>query len=243
MAAHDPTQPARAFAPSSYLVWLALVGYCALVKVTVTLLPATFRSVEQAQVFDWPFLGIWLVAGWIGIWSARRAGLPGAWDPRASNHQRFTIPIALGLLLGAPQVALDLATGYTAVLAHQHGLPRENIDFPASLLIYPGGAIIVEVCYRLLLVPLLLWLVSTWLLRGRARAGVFWTLAVLTSLLEPLSQDLDLGQFGAVVAALGFGLDFALNLAQAAVFGRSGFLAAIALRGAFYLVWHVAYVH
>jgi hypothetical protein len=59
----------------------------------------------------------------------------------------------------------------------------------------------------------------------------------------PLTQDLGLWKYGWFVAAAGFGLDFLLNLAQAAVLRRHGFTAAIALRVAFYAVWHVAYPH
>jgi hypothetical protein len=66
---------------------------------------------------------------------------------------------------------------------------------------------------------------------------------VLTSLFEPLTQDLGLWQYGWFVGVAGFGIDFLLNLAQAAVLRRHGFTAAIALRVAYYAVWHVAYVH
>jgi hypothetical protein len=145
--------------------------------------------------------------------------------------------------LSVPEVLLDVATGYTARECADHHLARENIDLPWSLLIYPGGAVIVECVYRLFPLPLLQWLIDGVLRRRRATAPVFWSLAVLTSLLEPLSQDLDLAKYGWFVAVAGFGIDFLLNLAQAAVLRRHGFTAAIALRIAFYAVWHVAYVH
>jgi hypothetical protein len=37
--------------------------------------------------------------------------------------------------------------------------------------------------------------------------------------------------------------DYALNLGQATLFRKYGFLAAIVMRVAFYLVWHILYVH
>lgn len=40
-----------------------------------------------------------------------------------------------------------------------------------------------------------------------------------------------------------FLLDYALNLTQAALFRKCGFLAAIVMRVAFYAVWHIVYVH
>ncbi len=110
------------------------------------------------------------------------------------------------------------------------------------MLFYAGGAIIVEVVYCLLPIPLLLWLVSTVLLRGRAQDGVFWVLALLTSAIEPLTQELGLLDEGRPgLFAVHFTMGYALNLVQAAVFRRYGFLAAITLRWATYLVWHIIY--
>jgi len=179
----------------------------------------------------------------IGIWFSHRAGLPAAWDKGIPNRQRFLIPVLLSLGISLPFVALDLITRFTTILAAQHGQPRENIAFPASVLIYPGGAVIVEVFYRLLLVPLLLWLVSNVALSGRWQAHVFWVLALLTLLIEPLTQDMDLFQFGVGLMASVFLLDFALNLRQATLFRKYGFLAAIVMRVAFYAVWHIVYAH
>ena len=97
--------------------------------------------------------------------------------------------------------------------------------------------------YRLLLVPLLLWLISNVLLRGRGHTQVFWGRAVLSSLVEPSMQDLDALRFGASALLVGseFLSDFLLNLAQVVLFFKYGFVASIATRVGAYLVWHVAY--
>jgi len=131
--------------------------------------------------------------------------------------------------------------GWTRFAAAQMKLPTIHIEFPASALIYPGGAIIVEVIYRILLVPLLLWLISSVILKGRAQETTFWVLAALTALLEPLSQDLGpiLHTSMKATFVVVFLEDYALNLGQAWLFRRYGFLSAILLRVFFYLVWHV----
>jgi hypothetical protein len=66
-------------------------------------------------------------------------------------------------------------------------------------------------------------------------------LAVLTSLLEPFSQDLREIITGPSRFAFGwvFAEDYALNLGQAWLFRRYGFLSSILLRVFFYLIWHV----
>jgi hypothetical protein len=88
-----------------------------------------------------------------------------------------------------------------------------------------------------------LWLVSSLLLRGRAQPVVFWILAALTSLWEPLQQTNAIDGIGPLVFAVLVGLGWLLNFAEAATWRRAGFVAPFVLRVAFYLVWHVAYVH
>jgi hypothetical protein len=226
--------------PSSK-VYLGLMAYLAGVKLTLSLFPAIFRSPAQAAVFSWPLLPIWAATGLLGIELARRTSFPEAWGGRGSNRQRLLVPALLGLGLGLLAVATDLQTNWADLAAAKHGLASIHIDFPASAIVYPGGAVIVEVLYRLLPLPLLLWLSSSLALRGRGREQAFWALAILLSLVEPLSQDLSLQEFGTGVMAAVFVQDYALNLSQAALFRRYGFLSAIALRVVFYLVWHVAY--
>lgn len=226
---------------SSYRVWLALMAYLVLVKLVITAVPTVFRHEAQAAVFDWLALSIWTVAGLAGIFFARKTGFPDAFDECVTHWQRFGRPALLGLGFSAVFVAIDATTHYNQLLAAHYNQPQANIDFPASLLIYSGGAIIVEVLYRLLLVPLLLWLLSNVALKGRGQEPIFWALALLTSLIEPLSQRVEFLPVG--VAAAVFASAFGVNLAQAAVFRRYGLLAAITLRVAFYLVWHILYVH
>ncbi|MFN8491278.1 MAG: hypothetical protein U0350_27015 [Caldilineaceae bacterium] len=227
----------------SVKVWLGLVAYLVLVKIIITFFPATFSSVDQAAVFAWPALGIWAVLGLIGVWFAHKTGFPSAWDARLSNRQRMWIPIAIGLAYAGFEVAFDLLTGYSKFEVALHHATKVNIDFPASLWIYPGGAIIVEVVYRLFLIPVLLWLVSSLALKGRGQTQTFWVLAVLTSFIEPLTQDLDALPLGVVMLVAVLLKGFGLNFIQATFFRKYGFLAAILMRVAFYLIWHVVYVH
>ena len=239
------TAPFRTANPTStsFLVWFGLIAYLALVKIVITLLPASFRSPEQSAVFGWPFIGLWMVTGLIGIYFASKTGFPAAVDERLSNQRQFLPPILLGLAFSLPFIAVDRLTHFTAWLAAQRGQPGINIDFPASVLIYSGGAVIVEVFYRLFLVPLLLWLISNVLLKRRGQEGIFWALALITSLIEPLTQDLDLAQLGVGVMLTVIGLNYSLNFAQAVLFRKYGFLAAILMRVAFYAIWHIVYVH
>ena len=149
-----------------------------------------------------------------------------------------------GGLLGIALVAHDLVFHWTGTYRDVTGQPTFNAlgPFPGPLLFYSGGAIIVEVFYRLLPIPLLMWIAGL-VLRGRGAEQTFWLLAGITSLIEPATQDLVALQRPSLVAAAGsvFVIDYALNLVQAVMFRRLGFLAAILTRVATYVVWHVIY--
>lgn len=225
----------------SLWVYAGLMAYLASVKVVLTFFPAVFRSPSQAKVFAWPAIAIFTGVGLLGVYLADRTGFPAAWGGEISLRRRLLAPTLWGVGLGVLAIVTDLVTGWTQIAAKQMNLPSIHIAWPSSLLIYPGGAIIVEVIYRLFLIPALLWLISSAILRGRAQDRIFWILAVLTSLLEPLSQDLAglLHGPGQAASAIVFVEDFALNFVQASAFRRLGFFSAIWVRVVFYLLWHV----
>ena len=227
----------------SLVVYAGLMAYLVAVKLVLTFLPDVFRSPVQAAVFAWPALAVWIVLGGVGVFLAERTGFPPPWGEPGSNRRRLWIPAATGLGLGALAIVTEKLTQWTEIVAAKMNLPSIHIAWPASALIYPGGAIIVEVVYRIFLIPLLLWLISSVILRGRQQERVFWILAALTSLLEPVSQDLHDAIAGPsrVAFAAVFAQDYALNFSQAWLFRRYGFLSAVLLRIVFYFVWHVAW--
>ena len=188
-------------------------------------------------MFEWPFLALWTALGCIGVLLSEKTGFPPAWEAGTAKS-RLLSPALYGIAFGILAVATDAATGWSKTAALSHGLTTIHIDFPASALVYPGGAVIVEILYRLFLIPVLLWLFSTLLFRGRWQEQTFWALAILTSFLEPIG-DWGLRSQGYGTMAAVFLQDYALNLKQAQVFRKSGFLAAILVRVAFYLIWHV----
>ncbi|HEX6791999.1 MAG TPA: hypothetical protein VF247_11870 [Candidatus Krumholzibacteria bacterium] len=216
----------------SYLPLALMLLYLVAVRLTIARNPDMFRSAAQAAVFAWPMLGIVAAAGTLGTWIMRRTRrFPEMWDASVPLTWRVWLPVALGLVLGVVAIGVDAMTHWTAAAAVQMKLPSIHIDPPASWLIYPGGAIIVSILYYLLLVPLLLWV-----FRGRG----FVVIACLAALIEPLTQDLHMN-VGVGTAALVFAEDYALNLGQVWLFRRGGFVAAVVLRVAFYVVWHMVW--
>ncbi len=227
------TQPIeRSDAPlgQSIRVWLLLLGYLACVQLFITYIGAGLENDPRSGLFSLPAIGVIGAIGLIGVWLSHQTGFPTA-------GKISLYGLAIGIALGVAMSAADVIFGWTRAFNAQHVMETYNASFPGSVLFYPGGAIIIEVVYRLLPIPLVLWL-----LRGRFQVPAFALLALLTSLIEPVQQDLDnLRPDTILMVGTMFALDFALNLTQAIQFRRAGFLAAIMVRVAFYLVWHVAY--
>jgi hypothetical protein len=219
-------------------VYLGLVAFLVVVKLVLTFLPGLFRSPAQAAVFEWRFLALWTVLGSLGVLLSERTGFPDPLDERIGPRERYGVPAAIGAGLGALAIATDATTHWTRFVAAKMHLPTIHVEFPASVLVYTGGAVIVEVIYRLFTIPLLMFVISNLLLRGKGQERTFWILAVPLSSVEALG-DLGLRELGVGTMAAVFAQDYALNLVQAWVFRRTGFLAAILVRVAFYLIWHV----
>lgn len=221
------------------LVWAVVVAYLGLVTLLVsTVMPVEFVDQSQAGFFEVQGWIAMSVIGAIGVFMSTRTGFPDPVSSKIPAWKRFGIPAAIGLVAGALFLATDVATGLSRLQAEQFDLPSTDIGFPASVLVYSAAAVYVEVVYRLFPIPLIMLIVSNLILRGRGATPVFWVLAVLTSLIEPLSQTAS-----SVLAPLPWGLvlteSFAVNFTQAVVFRKYGFLASILVRVAFYAVYHV----
>lgn len=174
---------------------------------------------------------------WVGVSLAPRAGIssPPALRDRSAWLRILLHTIAPGAAIGAVLLFLDLQWGFTSAALRSLGVSWVHVPLPHSLLHYGAGGVLVEALYRLIPLPILTWLISGVILRGRAREAVFWTLAALTSLLEPLgllSAGLNV-QLGVIVAAV-----YAANLLEAYHFKRFGWAAPLLFRAALYLVWH-----
>jgi hypothetical protein len=227
---------------TSAKVWLVLVAWLVVVELTILFVPIPgLQADPRIGLFSWPFLALWGLAGLLGIWLASRTGFPAAWHPVLPAWRWLAIPFLIGMGFGLITIADELVYHWIAIFQTKQLMPTFHTPFPGSLLLYPGGAIIVEVLYRLVPIPLLLWLISSVILRGRSQTQTFCALAALTSLLEPAGQDLSYLPYGIIPVAASFLPDYAFNFVQAIFFRRYGFLAAIVVRLGDYLVWHILY--
>ncbi len=195
---------------------------------------------SQAQLLQPVAVAVILLLGLIGVALSSHAGLPSAPGPGEAGRWRKLLGVAVGsgLAFGGALFALDAATGLTVGAAKAFGVSWINVPLPQSLAHYAAAAILLECVYRIIPITLLGWLIGRVLLKGRGERQVFWSLAVLTSLIEPASQ-LGLARPGAAAAlATLLVITFAANLFEAAELRRYGWPAPILFRLAFYAVWH-----
>lgn len=225
---------------NSLIVWLLLVVYLGLAAFLVTnVFPVQFIDRSQSGVFETQGIIAIGVMGLIGVWLSMRTGFPNAWDTRVSNSQRLFIPIITGLLLGSLFLVTDLITDMSRLQEEHLNIQSTDVAFPASIFVYSAAAIFVEVVYRLLTIPLLLGLISIFVRSQGAREKVFWVLAILTSLIEPLTNTAASQYLAPLALTFVLVQSFAANFLQAVFFRKYGFLAAILLRVAFYIPFHV----
>jgi hypothetical protein len=251
----------------SYIILLALMGCLVLIKFALAcgnFPDDLFASPSQKALFSWPAIGIVTAVGLLGVWFAQLAGFPEMWDPRVSTKQRFLLPALIGLGFGMLEVTVDRQTHMTRlVLERTPELQFFHIKFPASALVYPGGAILVDTITHLAPIPLLMLVIYalTWPVRGRFLPNdpatdrshgdwAFWISAGLLSLFEPVTQSGILGllpgasfRFHNMEGFVAYWMlsGYALNLTQAYLFRRFGFLACLTMRISMYLLWHVCW--
>lgn len=132
----------------------------------------------------------------------------------------------------ASVTAIDLLAPFSATI---------NVGLPEALLFYPSMAVVAEVVFHL--VPLSLWKVAG---RRRTNDGGFAgarAAIVLIAALEPIFQAV-LGRdparpwWGELLTGLHI---YGLNLVLVTLFLRRGLPAALMLRLAYYVYWHLLY--
>lgn len=226
----------------TFLPWLACVGLLVATSLFIAFVGGGLEDDPRRVLFEPATVAVLGVLGGLGVLLASRTGFPAAWDARIGHRRRFVYPLAIGAVLGIVAVALELATGGISFFLEETGRDRFNAPLPAGILLYAGGAIGLEVIYRLLMIPLVLWIALRLGFPQRHLLKLFVVLAILTSLIEPSSQtEIAFAAGRDDLAYSQFALGLAENLAQAYWFLNGGFLAAISVRLGHYAIWHVIY--
>lgn len=219
----------------SVKAYFGLFVFVIVLRLLLFFVHAEFVLPAQEQMVSIPFIMVVFALGLIGLRLAPKAGFAEIWDVGIDNRQRFLTPALIGLGFGILSVIFDLLQPLGGEI---------QIKLPASLLIYPIGGILEEILFRLLLTTFLIWFFSKVLFRRRWEAQVFWVVAIAIGLLYSFLQ---IGQYSVLT---GLPVDLlttsrflviigAFFVVAAYLFRKYGFLAAISMRLADYLVFHI----
>ncbi|MBN2057172.1 MAG: hypothetical protein JW782_00010 [Candidatus Saganbacteria bacterium] len=207
-----------------------LVLFCLLV-IWLNCQPVQLARPEQQALLSWPIALMTVTMGWLGYFLSRKLDIPDLFDKNVSTKCRFIMPALIGIGFGMVLALLDVIFKLPADL---------NIAWPYSVPYYLQGAIFADIQHFFPIV-FLVWLVSSLIMKGRWQARIYWTAAVLISLVEPLQMTrltATAGPVGAFTIVLAVYI-FAVNFMQAVCLKRAGFLSMLSLRLGQYLVWHI----
>jgi hypothetical protein len=234
---HDRPDVSRTYGP-----WLACVGLIVVTGLFIYFVGAGLEDDPRKALFSPISIAVVASLGALGVFLSTKTGFPSALDPCISNRTRFIYPFLIGLGLAVISIDFELLTNGIDFAVADLELERFNAPLPGSILLYSAGAVVLEVAYRLLPIPLVLWCAAKLGLPDRHRLKLFWLLAILTAVIEPFGQTLVAVEAARWdIAGSQFALGFAYNLAQAYWFFQGGFLSALSLRWGHYALWHIAY--
>lgn len=200
------------------------------------------KSVEHIQGFaytvprqhlPWAGLLAYLVLGYVGARLAANVRIPGPVSGQTISRRLFMWPVFAGAAFGLALVGLD------AAISGAGSSPVPQVGLPESLTLSLVAGITEEILFRLLLVPLVMWVLLRW--TPASQTVSFWVSAGVSAALYGAAEAAVLLQAASwqpgIVGMLLVGVGY--SLAAALVLRTRGFLAVVFLRMGMYAIWHV----
>jgi len=227
---------------NNFICYGLLIAAIIIIHYVIEFFPDVKMLQNQKAVFSWRAIGIVGLLGLLSVYLLNYTGLKKLWDGDVSIKYKMLIPIAAGLLLGSIQSVYDLFTGASQEIAASMGLGAIHIAFPFSIPMYFGGAIMMSIIYYLIPITILVYLISTKLLKGKAEGTVFWSVGIAIALFEPLTNPglSVIQQVGIIAIPLSISVVI-FNLTTILFIRQYGFIAAIFFRLGHYAIWHIIY--
>ncbi len=184
----------------------------------------------------WPFVFSISLWGAVGVVLARRVGFPELWDPSIPSPRKWILPLVLGVFTGLASILFDVIHP----LAQLYGLKSVHHPLPEGFILYIYGALISEIVFHLLPVPLILFLFSDLMLKRKHQNHVFWITAAILSLWESRPYVVDPGQWNWIETGRNT-VSYLANIFEIWLFRSFGFLAAVEQRLVSYSLWHIVW--
>jgi hypothetical protein len=202
--------------------------------VIATILFGAMMEASGFQIRRWYWNNAWILLALLACAGLQqRIGLPpvaGSTPPAIAHWKALTAGLVFGLL------------DVLVIKCILHPQPYEILPpflqpFPYSALLYPSGALEIEVTYRLM--PLTLFLLfDSLVFKSKFRPALIIGLGIISALVEPILQF----PAGSGVWFIGYATitGIAMNALEYFFMVKNGFATALLLRLGHYLVWHIA---
>jgi hypothetical protein len=183
--------------------------------------------------------------GLLGLHLSSKLGFPSIWSDSVTNNQRFVQPALIGTGFGIFFIISDIVISSFNTVGH---LPHP--PFPTSLTASIAAGIGEEIVFRLFFISFWLWLISSFLLKGKEQNTIFWIITSFSAVafsfghLPSIMFLFNYTTFAQIPAMLLFEiilLNSVLSFFAAYFFRKYGFLAAVGIHFWTDLVWHVFY--
>ena len=203
----------------SWVIYAGLIASLVVCRLLLATTALDFKTEGQRTIFSWWVLAAISVYGALGVYLMQRASFPDMWNRRGQ-----LIAAAHGAVIGLATIALDIIKPMAPI---HHPLPE-------ALPFYWYGAVISEIWFHLLPVPLLI------LVLGRNKERAFWIALIVLSNWENRRFFTTPEMWTALDLARHL-VTFAANASEIWLYRRYGFLAAISQRLVSYSLWHIAW--
>jgi hypothetical protein len=183
--------------------------------------------------------------GLLGLHLSGKLGFPGIWSDSVTNYQRFLQPAFVGIGIGIFFIISDIILSNFNSVGHLSHPP-----FPTSLTASIAAGIGEEIVFRLFFISFWVWLISSFLLKGKEQNTIFCIITAFSAVafslghLPSIMLLFNYATFAKIPVLLLFEiilLNSVLSFFAACFFRKYGFLAAVGIHFWTDLVWHVFY--
>jgi len=183
--------------------------------------------------------------GLLGLHLSGKLGFSNIWSDSVTNYQRFVLPAFIGIGIGIFLIISDIVISNFNTIGH---LPHP--PFPTSLTASIAAGIGEEIVFRLFFISFWLWLISSFLLKGKQQNTIFWIITAFSAVsfsfghLPSIMFSFSYATVAQIPEILLFEivlLNSVLSFFAAYYFRKYGFLAAVGVHFWTDVVWHIIY--
>ena len=134
----------------SLAIFACLAGTLVHCKLLLAPVALDYKTEGQRIIFTWRALAAISAYGFLGVYLSAKTGFPPMWNEPMQSGRGPLIAASHGLIVGLAAVALDSIRPVAEVL----GLKSVHIPLPEAIPFYWYGAVVSEIWYHLVPVPL-----------------------------------------------------------------------------------------